>query len=79
MDSYLTDFMVNLGEDPSSLAAFRENPSAVMAEAGLSDEDVAAILSKRGENINRAAARHNSKLDIATDINVVVVITPITL
>lgn len=39
MSTSLTDFLLDLAQDPKKADAFREDPRKVMAEAGLSKED----------------------------------------
>lgn len=39
------EFLIELGEDPDRLAAYKQDPRGVLAESGLSEEHQQALLS----------------------------------
>ncbi|HSM57358.1 MAG TPA: IniB N-terminal domain-containing protein [Candidatus Sulfomarinibacteraceae bacterium] len=54
MSTSLTDFLLDLAQDPQKAEAFKENPKEMMAEAGLSDEDQELLLSGDPQAIKEA-------------------------
>lgn len=54
MATSLTDFLLDLAQDPQKAQAFKEKPKEVMAEAGLSEEDQELLLSGDPQAIKEA-------------------------
>jgi hypothetical protein len=54
MSNQLTNFLIELGENPRRLAAFHSRPSEVMQSAGLSATEQLAVASGRGARIRQA-------------------------
>jgi hypothetical protein len=54
MSAALTDFLLELAQDPEKADAFKENPRQVMADAGLSEEDQELLLSGDPQAIRNA-------------------------
>ena len=50
----LTDFLLNLAEDPRQAEAFKANPRQVLEESGLSEEDQKILLSGDPQAIRAA-------------------------
>lgn len=73
----LSEFIINLGENPKVLAAFSSNPTALFDEARLSPDERRAILSKNATQINNCVAHGDrARLELADGVTVVVVVTP---
>jgi hypothetical protein len=54
MSISLTDFLIDLAQDPQKTEAFKENPRQVMSDAGLSKEDQDLLLSGDPQAISEA-------------------------
>jgi hypothetical protein len=50
----LRDFLSDIARDPERWAEFEENPEDVMNEAGLSQRDQEAVLSRDPEKLRKA-------------------------
>lgn len=54
MSAALTDFLLELAQDPEKAEAFKKDPDKVMAEAGLSEEDQKLLRSGDPQAIREA-------------------------
>jgi len=57
MSQKLADFMVSLAVDPAAAQRFRDNPQAELTGAGLSDSEMAAVLSGDSDQVRSALGR----------------------
>ena len=51
MSNNLSDFLVDLASDPGRMAAFLADPSRMLNESSLTDEEKAAVLTRDGARI----------------------------
>lgn len=60
-NSRILDFLVRLNKDPALLAAYKADPQAVMAQAGLNAEEQKALLTKSKPQVVDALLERDSK------------------
>lgn len=53
-ESNLLNFLGSLSQDPKLLEQYKENPEAVMDDAGLSDDEKAVLMSDQQEDMMAA-------------------------
>ena len=54
MSDNLSNFLVDLASDPATMEAFLSNPSAVLDQSVLSEDERAAVLTRDGRRIREA-------------------------